>query len=304
MTPAKFFEEKAAPRASVVNLPPRPDPPASLLDFLVERFPRVDRSTWEARFERGLVRGGEGLPLAASSPYVAHLRLTYFREAPAAEADFGPPSIVYASRDLVVADKPPFQPVVPSGPWVRSCLLYQVAAALEAAGEEASELAPVHRLDRATSGLVVFCRRAALAGGYGRLFAAGEVQRLYTAWAALPAVPERRLFRVASRIAPGEPFFRMKEVPGEPNAVTEIELAEVRGGLGRFALRPHTGKKHQLRLHMAGLGLPILGDRYYPQLLPEVPDDPGDPLRLLAGELAFRDPGSGEPRRFRSLRSV
>jgi tRNA pseudouridine32 synthase/23S rRNA pseudouridine746 synthase len=301
------FSLSLSPRASVVHLPPRRDPPATLIDFLAERFPRVDRAIWEDRFARGLVRGGDGRPLAAGSPYAAHLRLTYFREA-AEEQDFGPPSIVHAGPELVVADKPPFQPVVPAGPWVRSCLLYQVAAWLEAAGEDAAELAPLHRLDRATSGLVVFCRRAALAGGYGRLFAAGEVERLYYAWAELPAAPERRSFRVASRIVEGEPFFRMKEVPGEPNAVTEIELAETREEdgrlLGLFALRPRTGKKHQLRLHLAGLGFPILGDRYYPELLPELPDDPARPLRLLAAGLSFRAPSGGESLRFASRRSV
>lgn len=298
----------AAPRFSVVHLPPRQAPPATLLEFLLERFPRVGEAAWRDRFERGRVLDGAGRPLAPAEPYRAHLEVRYFREVAAGEPPsfFGPPEIVYRDAELVVADKPPFQPVIPAGPWVRSSLLYELAEQLAADGEPAPELAPLHRLDRATSGLVVFARRAASRGLYGRLFAERRVEKVYEAFAALTALPAERCFEVRSRIVAGEPFFRMREEEGSPNAESEIELVEALAQdglrLGRFELRPRTGKKHQLRLHMARLGFPILGDRWYPELLPEAPDDPARPLCLLARSLAFEDPLSGEELRFESRR--
>ncbi len=271
-------------------------------------FPRGGKEAWLARFAAGQVLGRDGRPLAATEPCRPHLQVRYFREVEiGSEPDFGPPQILFRSADLVLADKPPFQPVVPSGPWVRSALLYQIAAWLADEGEDAAELAPVHRLDRATAGLVVFARKAATRGRYAKLFEDRQVEKVYEAWAALGEAPAERRWQVRSRIVPGEPFFRMREAAGEPNAQTEIFLREIREvdgrPVGRFELRPLTGKKHQLRLHLAGLGWPILGDRWYPELLPEAPDDPARPLRLLARELAFRDPLSGEELRFRSLRS-
>ncbi len=105
-----------APRFSVVHLPPAEAQPASLLDFLAARFPRVGRELWLERFSRGLVQDAAGRPLDAAAPCRAHLELRYFREV-AAEPDFGRPAMLFVDRELVVADKPPFQPVIPSGPW-------------------------------------------------------------------------------------------------------------------------------------------------------------------------------------------
>lgn len=299
----------AAPRPSVVHLPAGVPLPAILLDFLDARFPAVGREVWLARFAEGRILGRDGQPLAAGEPCRAHLQVRYFRAAGALyEPDFGAPQILFQNADLVVADKPHFQPVIPSGPWVRSALLYQLAARLEQDGDDGtSELAPVHRLDRATAGLVVFARKAATRGRYAKLFEDRRVEKVYEARAVLSEAPAARHWHVRSRIVPGDPFFRMREAAGEPNAETAIflrEIAEDEGRLvGRFELRPLTGKKHQLRLHLASLGWPILGDRWYPELLPEAPDDPEQPLRLLARELAFRDPLTGEDLRFRSLRS-
>ena len=103
-------------------------------------------------------------------------------------------------------------------------------------------------------------------------------------------------------------FMQMHEVPGEPNAFTEVDLAEVRGGVGLYRLAPLTGRKHQLRLHMASLGLPIVGDRIYPVLLPPPARDAepsyAEPLRLLARVLAFTCPVTGRELRFESRRAL
>ncbi|HEX2254698.1 MAG TPA: pseudouridine synthase [Thermoanaerobaculia bacterium] len=288
-----------APRPSWATLAPRADSPAdpssTVLDVLVERFPHVGPETWRQRFARGLVLDEQRRPLAVSAPAAEHRRVAYFREV-AGEAEWpAPVAILHADERLVVADKPPFQPVVPSGPFVRRCLLYLVERQLGVEG-----LHPVHRLDRATSGLVLLARDRATAAAYGGLFAAGEVEREYAALATVRSPPAEVAWDVASRLVAGEPFFRMREVPGTPNARTRIELVVQGGGLGRFRLRPSTGKKHQLRIHLASLGLSILGDRFYPRLLPEAPDDVAHPLRLVAVGLAFDDPFDGRRRSFAS----
>ncbi|MCG8462402.1 MAG: pseudouridine synthase, partial [Holophagales bacterium] len=256
---------------------------------------------WRRRFEQGLVLGPAG-PLPLDAPYAPHLEVGYFRELDhEAEIPFEE-RIVFRDAHLLAVDKPPFLPVVPGGRFVRECLLYRLEARL---GDRT--LAPVHRLDRLTAGLVLFARRPEERAAYGRVFAHRSVEKTYEAWAHLPPIARSRPGRawtVEQRIVPGEPFFRMGTEPvvsGAPaNARTRVELLEIRDGLGRFRLHPETGKKHQLRLAMAELGFPIVGDPFYPELLPETADDFSNPLRLLARELRFQDPITGRPRAFRS----
>jgi tRNA pseudouridine32 synthase/23S rRNA pseudouridine746 synthase len=99
---------------------------------------------------------------------------------------------------------------------------------------------------------------------------------------------------------PGEPFFRMCETEGAPNSETRIEVIARGDGDWHYALYPHTGRKHQLRVHMAALGAAIRNDPLYPALMDEAEDDHARPLRLLAQGLAFVDPLSGQPRCFES----
>lgn len=287
-----------APRPSFVHLPPLQVEPPSILAWLEERFPRIEGETWLRRAGEGLVTDDEGEPVDLEGPYRAHLRLRYFREVP---DEPEPPELRILAEDerLVVIDKPPFLPVTPSGPYVRRCALY---LAEEQLGLE--DLAAAHRLDRGTSGVLLLVKRPEDRGAYGDPFAEGTAEKTYEALAEVAEPPEERRWRVASRIVKGSPWFRCREVDGSPNAVSEIELVEIRDGVGRFRLRPETGKTHQLRLHMVRLGYPIVGDRFYPELKPKGPDDPSDPLRLLARSLAFRDPITGEDRRFESRYDV
>lgn len=284
-----------ASRASTVHLPDLPVPPATLLDGLVARFPRVPRAVWRERLDAGRVRDLDGHPLAADAAYRAGLGVRYFREVEDEPEPAGELRLVHLDDRLVVVDKPPFVPVTPTGPWLRRSLLERLERELGLGG-----VAPVHRLDRATSGLVVLARRSEDRGAYAGLFAERQVEKLYDALALCPERPAERRFRIAGRIVPGEPFFRMREVEGEANAETDLELVAWQGGVGRFELRPRTGRKHQLRLHLARLGWPILGDRWYPRLLPATEDDPREPLRLVARQLAFRDPVDGRARVFES----
>ncbi len=141
-------------------------------------------------------------------------------------------------------------------------------------------------------------------GVYAGLFSGERIAKSYEAVAEVAMQPTQTAWEVENRLEPGHPFFRMAVVDGTPNARSAIELLEWRPGRGRFQIRPKTGKKHQIRLHMLTIGYPILHDRFYPDLIPEATPDFDHPLQLLALRLAFTDPLSGEPRAFESQQSL
>lgn len=280
----------AAPAPSRLQLPPGDWP--SLLEGLCARFPRIDRAQWADRFARGRVQDAQGRALAPDQAWQVGLEIVYFREVadepviPFAEA------IVHQDADLLVADKPHFLPVTPAGGYVRETLLARLVART---GNR--DLVPLHRLDRLTAGLVLFSTRPDSRDAYQRLFRERRIEKVYEALA--PALPPLAFpLERHTRLVPGEPFFRMAEVPGEPNARTRIEVVDSTGPVWRYRLHPVTGRKHQLRVHMAGLGAPILGDDLYPDLLADGPAD--TPLQLLAKELTFDDPLTGQRRTFTS----
>lgn len=270
----------------------------TLLDGLCARFPQIDRAQWISRFERGRVQDALRQPLLADAPYRVGMTIHYFREvADEASIPFEE-TLLHVDEHLVVADKPHFLPVAPAGLYVRETLLTRLVRRLRN-----PDLVPLHRLDRGTAGLVLFSANPVSRDAYQALFRERRIGKLYEAVA--PALPQQAfpLLR-ESRIVRGEPFFRMREEPGPANATTRIELLEVGGEWWRYALRPVSGRKHQLRVHMAALGAPIRNDRVYPDLAAAEADDHSRPLQLLARELAFVDPLSGAPRRFESLRSL
>jgi len=271
---------------------------SSLLDGLCARFPRIDRAQWQDRFARGRVQDAQGRALAPDMPWQVGLEIQYFREVADEPVIPFAETILHLDAHLLVADKPHFLPVTPAGGYVRETLLSRLVART---GN--TELAPLHRLDRLTAGLVLFSTQAATRDAYQRLFRERRIGKTYEALA--PALPGLEFpLQRDSRLVPGEPFFRMAEVPGEPNARSRIELIEAEGPVWRYRLRPETGRKHQLRVHMAMLGAPIEGDDLYPQLMLRPDETVEAPLQLLAQGLAFDDPLSGEPRRFSSQRRL
>jgi len=166
-----------------------------------------------------------------------------------------------------------------------------------------ADLVPLHRIDRLTAGLVLFSVNPRTRAAYQALFRERRVGKRYLALApALPALVFPLVHR--SRLVRGEPFFRMLEAAGVPNSETRIEVLERGPDDWCYALYPVTGRKHQLRVHMAALGVPICHDPWYPQLDAPSPDDYAHPLRLLAQGLAFVDPLCGEPRHFESRRTL
>jgi tRNA pseudouridine32 synthase/23S rRNA pseudouridine746 synthase len=244
-----------------------------------------------------LVQLSDGTEVLADSPYRHGVHVFYQREV-GAEPDFiEEEQIIYQDEEIVVADKPHGMPVTPAGLYLERTLLSRLQSRTGI-----NTMAPMHRLDRETAGLVLFTTNVATRGRYHQLFASGEIEREYLAVANVGNAEDSGRWHVENRIGPGDPWFRQRIVDGPANAITDIELLELRDGVGRFRLLPRTGKKHQLRLHMASIGFPIIGDALYPEIRTKQDDEPA--LQLLASRLAFRDPVSGVAHCFRSTRSL
>lgn len=284
--------------ASTVGLPAGPW--ASWLDFFVARFPYMDPEIWLGRLRRGEVLDAQGRPLAPDEAYRPHGVAHYYRSLDDEPRVPFEAQVLYRDAHLLVTDKPHFLAVMPGGRYLQETLLVRLKRATGLA-----DLQPLHRIDRETAGVVLFGLRREDRAAYHALFHDREMDKEYEAIAPLRADLALPLQR-ESRIVRGEPFFRQCEAAGEPNASTQIALAESSEGWGRYRLAPRTGQRHQLRVHMAALGLPIRDDAFYPEVRrgPDAPDDYGRPLQLLARAIAFTDPVTGQRRSFESARSL
>ncbi|MFF5976274.1 RluA family pseudouridine synthase [Streptomyces sp. NPDC012769] len=251
----------------------------------------------EEMLRDGLFVGVDG-PVGGDEPYAAGRWLWFHREFPVEERVPFEVGVVYRDERIVVADKPHFLATMPRGRHVTETALARLRREL---GLPA--LQPAHRLDRLTAGLVLFVVRPEDRGAYQTLFRDRRVRKEYEAVAAYDAGVALPV-TVRSRIEKERGVMAAREVPGEPNAESRVELLGHAGGLGRYRLVPETGRTHQLRVHMNALGLPILHDPVYPVVREDGPEDFGRPLQLLARTLGFTDPFSGEERRFESRLSL
>jgi tRNA pseudouridine32 synthase / 23S rRNA pseudouridine746 synthase len=239
--------------------------------------------------------------VTATTAYQPGKMVSYFREIedelpiPFAEA------VVYEDERILVADKPHFVPVTPAGDVVNECLLFRLQQRSGIA-----DLAPVHRLDRDTAGLVLFVKRKEDRAVYAELFENGEVQREYVAVAkgGSGTLTQGQEWLIENRLEAEPGSFRMRVVAGSANARTRIVYERSQRGLSLFRLFPATGKKHQLRIHMLSLGFPILNDPSYPELQRLDRTDFSQPMQLLACALSFRDPHSQHSVRFHTQRTL
>ncbi|MGO9926333.1 MAG: pseudouridine synthase [Mycobacterium sp.] len=200
--------------------------------------------------------------------------------------------VLHRDADIVVVDKPHFLATMPRGRHVAQTALVRLRRELGL-----PELSPAHRLDRLTAGVLLFTTRREVRGAYQTLFARGLVAKTYLARAAHdPDLVFPRVVR--SRIVKRRGHLQAVCEPGVPNAETLVE--QISDGL--YRLTPRTGRTHQLRVHMASLGVPIEGDPLYPNIIDVAPDDFSTPLRLLARRIEFTDPVTGVRREFVSRR--
>lgn len=271
----------------------------SMLDFLAQRLPVVARDEWRERMLAGDVVDEHGQPVVPERPFEGGLRLYYYRSLPAEPVLPFSEVVLYQDEHLVVADKPHFMPVTPSGRYLHNTLLVRLKRQLGL-----PELSPLHRIDRDTAGLVMLSVQQRTRGAYQSLFRDRQITKHYDAiapWRADVAFPREHVSRLEES---PQQFFRMQEVPGEPNSHTHMQVLEVAGGWARYRLSPITGKRHQLRVHMAALGLPLRNDPFYPVVNDPPEGDYSRPLQLLARSLAFVDPVTGAQRVFESRQSL
>ncbi len=281
---------------SCVVLPP--EDWQTILSFLVQRFPSISSLVWESRIEKGEIIDETGKQIDKNRPYQAYLKIYYFRTVPNEPRIPYEAEIIYQDDHLLVADKPHFLPVTPSGKYLQETLLIRLKRLLNI-----DDLVPLHRLDRDTAGLVLFCKTKEKRNAYQKLFRSHQIHKMYEAiapWKKLLIWPQT----VRSRIIEAGHFMLQKQVPGKINAITTIDTLEINGSWARYQLKPETGQRHQLRVQMMGLGLPIAGDGLYPILTPEGHSRPELPLQLLAKELSFKDPISGQHHLFISRRNL
>lgn len=272
----------------------------TVLDFLAQQFAAIPRAEWQARMQRGDVLDARSQPLSPSTRYQAHTRIFYYRSLPQEPHIPFDEVVLYRDDYVVVVDKPHFLPVTPAGRYLQQTLLVRLKRALAI-----DTLTPMHRIDRETAGLVLFTIQPQTRNLYQSLFRQRTVQKYYEAiapWRADIALPLTR----RSRLVESASFMKMEEIEGEANAETTIECIEVCGQLARYGLHPVSGQKHQLRAHMAALGMAIVNDRIYPELYPDdgAEQDFSRPLKLLAKSIRFVDPISGEPRCFESQQRI
>lgn len=288
---------------------------ATVLDALDALFPAVGRDAWEQRMARERVLGGDGSVLQAVARHRVGMEVYYYREVTGEVAIDAPMHIVHDGGGLLVVDKPHGLPVVPSGRHAADTVLARLLRAGAPAG-----IAPLHRIDRDTAGLVMLSADPATRARFQRLFEGGDIAKDYEALVLPPAAGLPDVHR--SRIVRGTPFPRMRESPGDANAETRIAVVERGAGAWHCALSPVTGRKHQLRVHMAALGAPILHDPLYPALRAATspvqenvstlrerqevaPVRPAAPwLQLLAKRLTFVDPATARTRCFESARTL
>ena len=273
-------------------------PSPTLLDAVCARFPYLTRDCWADRFARGRVLDAQGNVLPSDALHDGETLVHYYREVDDESTIPFKESIVHADADLIIADKPHFLPVTPAGRHVEETLLARLIRRFDE-----PQLAPLHRIDAGTAGLVMFSRNPETRATYQALFREQRISKCYEALA--PAMPGVEFpFLRRTRIVAGEPFYRMREEVGDANAETRIDVIERGEKLWRYALFPVSGRQHQLRVQMASLGAPLLNDDVYPAIDRRNHDDFTRPLQLLARALEFDDPITGERRHFESIRQL
>ena len=198
------------------------------------------------------------------------------------------PDVLHADHQILVVCKPPGLLSVPGkGPEGADCVIERLRGAYP-------EVLLVHRLDRDTSGVMVFAMTPHAQRHLGLQFERRQVDKHYLAVVA--GTPEAEAGRIDLPIIvdwPNRPRQKVCHQTGRA-AVTDWRRLGAVGTGTRVLLEPRTGRSHQLRVHMAALGHPILGDTLYAEGAARTHPR----LMLHAERLGFRHPDGGRPVRF------
>jgi len=300
---------------------PEEGPWDTAMEYMMHRWGHIDPQGIEDRFDAGEIVGEGGVPLSRHTKLEDHTFIWYYRTLPRETRLPVEIGILYRDEHLLVVDKPHFLPTTPGGTYIQESALVRLRNQLDL-----PDLIPMHRLDRMTAGVLLFSTNPQTRGKYQVLFEKRQVQKEYECVSAAEPSPGHPAVDfpvvVRNRMTKSRSYLLAEVVDGEPNAETRIERLETfdvgapasadgtgvtgTGAIGtaqrlaRYRLEPHTGKTHQLRVHMASLGLGIVNDAFYPDLLDKAPDDYSRPLQLLARGIRFVDPVSGKPVEYRS----
>jgi tRNA pseudouridine32 synthase/23S rRNA pseudouridine746 synthase len=292
-----------ARRPSKITLPSQNNRWNNVYDFLVEQFPLIDPSIWKKRLQQGKIHWLCGETVGFNTSFQSGRILCYYREV---EQEPNIPfkhEVLFINEHILVACKPHFLPVTPGGQYVNECLLERIRHE-----NKLPDIVPLHRLDRETAGIVMFSINTETRGIYAQLFADRKISKSYQAIAKITdkMKAEKLPFHwsISNRLVKSVPKFLMTEVDGQLNAHSEISLIKVKEDLGLFNLEPITGKTHQLRLHMQKIAMPILNDKFYPELQAKEPLSFENPLQLIAKKISFIDPIDGTLQAFESTRQL
>ncbi|SQD79123.1 pseudouridine synthase [Moritella yayanosii] len=284
--------------ASHIVLPENVTDKPTVCSFLIGHFKQIDATVWQQRIIDGKVHWRDGSLITLDCAFIPRERVYYYREVAVEKKIPFPEKIMYEDDHIIIAYKPHFLAVSPSGQFINECLVNRLRIKTGI-----DTLVTAHRLDRATAGLMLLSKHPEQRHLYHDLFKYANITKHYQAIARLtPELYQQQQqaelvlplhWTVKNNIVKGEPSFTMKIADGEANSHSEIELIAAKGEFGLFRLSPITGKTHQLRLHMNSLGMPLVNDRLYPILLDRCDDNFKQPLQLLAQQLEFTDPVTG-----------
>tara|TARA_B110000858_G_scaffold130062_1_gene147877 strand:+ start:5955 stop:6848 length:894 start_codon:yes stop_codon:yes gene_type:complete len=283
---------------SKLSLPQNNPGVVTVLEYLVLKFPSITSDVWKQRMADGKVHWHNGELINKDSPFSAQQRVYYYREVEHEPVIPFAEEIIFQDELILVAYKPHFLPVTPGGGYVEECLQNRLRTKT---GNQ--QLQAMHRIDKATAGLVLFSVNPSSRQHYHHLFASHQVNKTYQAIASTNSNPPivNHQWEIKNRVEKTGTRFLMHVVEGQANSYSRIRCLQCSADKALFELNPITGKTHQLRLHMQGLGWPILHDTYYPQLLQSAkPDDYSKPMQLLAQQLQFIDPVTQQIRNFSS----
>lgn len=262
----------------------------TVFDYFCHSFPHILPAECLSRFQKDEVRFEDGTIITDVTPFTRYLKIYYYRELQSEIKIPFKENVLYENERFLIVDKPHFLPVAPSGDYLHETLIVRLRKQLKLDDLELS-----HRLDRETAGLVLVTKKQEYRAMYHELFSARQILKIYHAISTLPLKNMSFPIIRQSHIVKSHPFFLMQEALEQNHfesniSESKIELLESGFKQALYKLTPKTGKKHQLRVHMASLGLPIKNDVFYPNLLKRSTTDFSEPLQLLAKSLHFKDP--------------